>query len=88
MNCGRGMQQQQLNVRLSKVFHLAGRANVEAIGEVFNLFNNINPSNFRARVVVPSTGVADSTLLQPTTFSGDFRRPEQREGQIGFRLSF
>ncbi len=88
VNCGRGMQQQQLNVRLSKVFHLAGRANVEAIGEVFNLFNNINPSNFRARVVVPSTGVADSTLLQPTTFSGDFRRPEQREGQIGFRLSF
>jgi len=88
VNCGRGMSQQQTNVRVAKVFRLGGRANVEAIGEVFNLFNNINPSNFRARVVVPSTGAPDATLLQPTTFSGDFRRPEQRVGQIGFRLSF
>jgi len=46
VNCGRGMSQQQTNVRVAKVFRLGGRANVEAIGEVFNLFNNINPSNF------------------------------------------
>jgi hypothetical protein len=38
--------------------------------------------------VVPSTGAADTTLLQPTSFSGDFRRPEQRVGQIGVRFSF
>jgi carboxypeptidase family protein/TonB-dependent receptor-like protein len=88
VNCGRGMSQQQTNVRLSKVFHMTGRANVEAIGEVFNLFNNVNASAFRARVVVPSTGAADATLLQPTNFSGDFRRPEQRVGQLGLRFSF
>src|SRR5581483_3649640 len=67
---------------------LCGRANVEAIGEVFNLFNTINPSGFRARVNVPTTGAPDPNLLQPTTFSGDAQRPEQRVGQIGFRFSF
>jgi hypothetical protein len=88
INCGRGMAQQQLNVRFSKVFHLGGRANVEAIGEVFNLFNSINPSGFRARVIVPTTGLPDPALLQPTTYSGDAQRPEQRVGQIGFRFTF
>src|SRR5262249_61761108 len=75
VNCGRGYYQTQTNLRLSKVFHLGGRTNVEAIGEIFNLFNSINPSGFRTRVIVPTTGVADATLLQPTTYSGDFRRP-------------
>ena len=88
VNCGRGYYQTQTNVRLSKVFNLGGRAHVEAIGEIFNLFNNINPSGFRARVIVPATGAADPTLLQPTTYSGDFRRPEQRVGQLGLRFTF
>ncbi len=88
INCGRGMAQQQLNLRVSKVFRLGGRANVEAIGEVFNLFNTINPSGFRAREIVPSTGLPDPALLQPTTYSGDAQRPEQRVGQIGFRFTF
>ena len=88
VNCGRGWSQTQTNVRLSKLFHLGGRANIEAIGEVFNLFNAINPSGFRARVIVPGTGVADPNLLQPATYSGDFRRPEQRVGQLGVRFTF
>jgi len=88
INCGRGMAQQQLNLRVSKVFRLKGRANIEAIGEVFNLFNTINPSGFRARVIVPTTGLPDPNLLQPTTYSGDAQRPEQRVGQLGFRFSF
>ena len=50
VNCGRGWSQTQMNIRLSKVFRLGGRARIEAIGEVFNLFNAINPSGFRARV--------------------------------------
>jgi hypothetical protein len=82
------MAQQQLNLRVSKRFHLAGRASIEAIGEVFNLFNSINPSGFRARLVVPTTGKPDPTLLQPANFSGDAQRPEQRVGQIGFRFAF
>jgi hypothetical protein len=88
VNCGRGYYQTQTNVRLSKLFHLGGRANVEAIGEIFNLFNNINPSGFRARVIVPASGAPDATLLQPATYSGDFRRPEQRVGQLGLRFTF
>ncbi|HET6955868.1 MAG TPA: TonB-dependent receptor [Vicinamibacterales bacterium] len=88
VNCGRGYYQTQTNLRLSKVFNLGGRAHVEAIGEIFNLFNNINPSGFRTRVIVPATGVADPNLLQPATYSGDFRRPEQRVGQLGLRFTF
>jgi hypothetical protein len=88
VNCGRGFHQTQTNVRVSKSFNLGSKARVEAIGEIFNLFNAINPSGFRARVIVPSTGAADPNLLEPTTFSGDFRRPEQRVGQLGFRFTF
>jgi hypothetical protein len=88
VNCGRGMPQHQFNMRVAKVFNLGGSARVEAMGEVFNLFNSVNPSGFRTRVTVPTTGLPDATLLQPTTYSGDFRRPEQRVGQIGLRFSF
>ena len=88
VNCGRGYFQTQTNLRVSKLFRLGGHANVTAIGEVFNLFNAINPSNFRARVIVPASGAADPNLLEPTTYSGDFRRPEQRVGQLGIRFSF
>jgi hypothetical protein len=88
VNCGRGMSQTQTNLRLSKVFNLGGRAHVEAIGEIFNLFNNINPSGFRARVNLPGTTTPDPNLLEPTTYSGDFRRPEQRVGQLGLRFTF
>ena len=80
------MSQQQLNLRVSKSFALGGRARVEAFGVIFNLFNSVNPSGFRARVTVPTTGLPDPNLLQPTTFSGDAQRPEQRVGQIGFRF--
>ena len=88
INCGRGMAQQQLNLRVSKPFPIMGRARIEAIGEFFNLFNSVNPSGFRARVNVPTTGAPDPNLLQPTTFSGDAQRPEQRVFQLGFRFSF
>jgi carboxypeptidase family protein len=88
VNCGRGFAQTQTNVRVSKIFRLGGRANIEAIGEVFNLFNAINPSGFRARVVLPNNGNPDPNLLEPTSYSGDFRRPEQRVGQLGLRFTF
>ena len=88
VNCGRGMPQQQMNIRVAKVFNVGSRMRLEAIGEMFNLFNSINPSGFRPRVIVPTTGAADATLLQPTSYSGDFRRPEQRVGQLGLRFTF
>jgi Carboxypeptidase regulatory-like domain/TonB dependent receptor len=88
VNCGRGMSQQQMNIRVSKVFNLGSRMRAEAIGELFNVFNSINPSVFNTRYIVPSSGALDTTFLQPTTYSGDFRRPEQRVGQIGLRFTF
>jgi hypothetical protein len=26
--------------------------------------------------------------MQPTAFAGDFQQPEQRVGQVGFRITF
>src|SRR5206468_3249825 len=46
INCGRGTYSSQLNLRVSKSFRLTGTARVEAIAEVFNLFNATNPSVF------------------------------------------
>jgi hypothetical protein len=94
INCGRGAAFSQLNIRVSRTFPLFGHANVEAIGEVFNLFNAINPANIESTIssVVQTVrlvgGVANPTYMQPTRFAGDFQQPEQRVGQIGFRFTF
>jgi hypothetical protein len=80
-NCGRGAWRTQMNLRVSYAFPLGGRARLEAIGEVFNLFNAENPSTF-------VTNQTSSRFMQPNEFSGDFQNPEQRVGQIGFRFSF
>jgi hypothetical protein len=92
-NCGRGAWFNQVNVRVSKGFPLgSSRARIEAIGEVFNLFNSSNPSGFNpggaATPRLLGTGAANPNFLQPTAFAGDFQQPEQRVGQIGFRFSF
>ena len=29
-----------------------------------------------------------ASFMQPTAFAGDFQQPEQRVGQVGFRLTF
>jgi hypothetical protein len=89
-NCGRGYRFQQLNVRVSKTFSLRGSMRIEAIGEVFNLFNTENPGGFVTRRYTGSieSPVANATFMQPTTFAGDFRQSEQRIGQIGFRFTF
>ena len=94
INCGRGAAFSQLNLRVARTFHVGGRANVEAIGEIFNLFNAINPANFE-RVVSSVTqtvrlvgGAPNPNFMQPSRFAGDFQQPEQRVGQIGFRFSF
>jgi len=94
INCGRGAAFSQLNLRVSKSFHLFGRSSVEAIGEIFNLFNAINPNNFERTVsnVVQTVrlvgGTANPNYMQPSRFAGDFQQPEQRVGQIGFRFTF
>jgi hypothetical protein len=86
--CGRGAGFSQMNLRVSKVFGVGPRMKVEAIGEVFNLFNAINPADFNTRVTNPTTGARDANLLKPKAFAGDFQQPEQRVGQLGFRVTF
>jgi hypothetical protein len=94
INCGRGAAFSQLNLRVSRAFHLGGHASVEAIAEVFNVFNAINPNNFESTIsgVMQTVrlvgGVANPGYMQPTRFAGDFQQPEQRVGQIGFRFTF
>jgi len=94
INCGRGAAFSQLNIRVSRTFHLGGHANVEAIGEIFNVFDAINPNNFERTVsnVVQTVrlvgGAPSASYMQPSRFAGDFQQPEQRVGQIGFRFTF
>jgi hypothetical protein len=90
INCGRGAALTSVSLRVSKSFRLMGTARVEAIGEVFNLFNALNPGGF---IVTRYTGTvtaktANADFLRPTVYSGDFQQPEQRIGQIGFRFTF
>jgi hypothetical protein len=90
INCGRGASFSQLNLRVSKSFRLRNNLRVEAIGEVFNLLNAKNPEGFRnpTQQINPATGQPDPAFMQPTAFAGDFQQPEQRVGQIGFRIVF
>jgi hypothetical protein len=90
INCGRGTSFSQLNLRVSKSFRLVGTARVEAIGEIFNLFNAINPSVFSGRRFTGTVAnpLPNPDFLRPTVYAGDFRQGEQRVGQIGFRFSF
>jgi hypothetical protein len=76
---------------VSKAFRLIGQSRIEAIAEVFNLFNAKNPSTFGSpttRRFLGSTSDPNPDFLRPTEYSGDFQNPEQRVGQIGFRFTF
>jgi Carboxypeptidase regulatory-like domain/TonB dependent receptor-like, beta-barrel len=90
INCGRGTSQSQMNLRVSKSFHLAGSARVEAIGEIFNLFNAINPGVFNPQRFIGTFAnpQPNPDFMRPTVYAGDFRQGEQRVGQIGLRFTF
>jgi hypothetical protein len=90
INCGRGTYLTQLNLRVSKSFPLVGKARVEAIGEVFNAFNAINPSVFNPQRFVGTIAnpLPNADFMRPTVYAGDFRQGEQRVGQIGLRFTF
>ena len=66
---------------------MTGRARVEGIAEIFNVFNALNPA-FPLTSQRLANGVQRAAFMQPTAFAGDFQQPEQRVGQIGFRFSF
>jgi hypothetical protein len=88
-NCSRGAGRTQFNLRGSKTFMIRN-VRIEAIAEVFNMFNALNPNNFitTRRIGTINSNSANPNFMQPREFSGDFQNPEQRVGQIGFRVSF
>jgi hypothetical protein len=90
INCGRGTSFSQLNLRVSKSFRVVGTARIEAIGEVFNVFNAINPSVFNPQRFLGTFAnpTPNPDFMRPTVYAGDFRQGEQRVGQIGFRFTF
>jgi hypothetical protein len=67
-------------------FRLYQNMRLEAIGEIFNLFNAKNPNTFVTQRI--TSGAPNPNFLRPSEYSGDFQNPEQRVGQIGFRFSF
>lgn len=90
VNCSRRAPFSQVNVRISKGFD-AGPARVEAIAEVFNLFNAVNPflnptqQRFTGSAANP---IPNPLFMQPAGYAGDVGQAEQRVGQIGFRVTF
>ena len=89
VNCSRRAPFSQLNLRLSKGFRLGATARVEAIAEVFNLFNAKNPAlPLTSQRVNATTGAVQASFMQPVAYAGDFQQPEQRVGQVGFRIAF
>jgi Carboxypeptidase regulatory-like domain/TonB dependent receptor len=80
-NSGRGSDFLQLDLRVSKRFSLGSRARAELIAEMFNVTNDTNPGSYVGNM-------RSATFGQATTFSGDFRRGEQRIAQLGLRLEF
>ena len=89
-NCGRGAKRTQFNLRGSKRFTIHGSMAVEAIAEVFNLFNAKNPNTFTTTRLVGSLDAnsPNPNFMRPQEYAGDFQNPEQRVGQIGFRFIF
>ena len=83
VNCSRRAPFSQLNLRVSRSFRLSGSARIEAIAEVFNLFNAKNPF-----IPLQTLRVNNAAFMQPAAYAGDVGQPEQRVGQIGFRLAF
>ena len=88
VNCSRRAPFSQLNLRVSRTFHIGGSARAEAIAEVFNLFNAKNPFIPVNSRRLSAGGAPLSSFMQPTAFAGDFQQPEQRVGQVGFRITF
>jgi hypothetical protein len=88
VNCSRRAPFSQLNLRVSRSFNLRGMARIEAIAEVFNLLNAANPFIPLTSRRLVNASTPNAGFMQPTAFAGDSQQPEQRVGQIGFRLTF
>jgi hypothetical protein len=82
INFGKGANFFQMDLRFSKFFNLPREfGKIETIFEMYNLFNNINPTSYQGN----ATG---SNFGHPTAFAGDPLQGEARLIQLGVRFSF
>jgi hypothetical protein len=89
VNCSRRAPFSQMNLRVSRSFRLMGSARIEAIGEVFNVFNAKNPFIPNSTTHLNGSGTQQlTTFMQPTAFAGDTGQGEQRIAQFGARFTF
>jgi hypothetical protein len=89
VNCSRRAGFSQVNLRVSRGFRVA-KTRIEAIAEVFNLFNAKNPTHNllqNASQMQPVNGTP-AQFMVPSGYAGDVGQPEQRVGQVGFRFTF
>ncbi|HEV8632051.1 MAG TPA: TonB-dependent receptor, partial [Thermoanaerobaculia bacterium] len=84
VNTLRGHSFQQLDVRLARDFRFGGEVGVELLAEMFNVFNEKNPSSFHFRF----NSAGQQIVFEPTSFSGDPGQGEQRLIQLGARVHF
>ena len=76
-----GTTYQRLDLRLSKDIGLPGRAKIQLIGELFNVFNHNNYTAFFTQLSATSAATT-ARFGQPSTAS------IARQGQVGFRASW
>jgi outer membrane receptor protein involved in Fe transport len=88
VSCSRRASFSQMNLRVSRAFPLGLGVRIEAIAEIFNLFNAKNPSLPPSQRRMTNPTKPNPDFMQPTAYAGDVGQPEQRVGQIGFRITF
>ena len=76
------------NLRGSKELKFGAARRLSIDVDVFNVLNAKNPFINVTTRRLSSTGAPLSPFMQPAAYAGDFGQPEQRVGQIGFRLTF
>jgi len=82
INSGIGANFFQADLRVSKFFTMPREfGRIEAIFEMYNVFNNINPASYQGNELGNDFG-------QPTAFAGDPLQGEARLIQLGVRYSF
>ena len=83
VNSARDARFSQLDFRLSKTFNI-GNVGLELIAEVFNVFNETNPSSY----TLTFNAAGQPTGNKPTAYAGDPLQGEQRLAQLGVRIRF
>jgi len=88
VSCSRRAGFSQMNLRVSRAFPIARGVRIEAIAEIFNVFNAKNPALALSQRRLNGPNTPNPQFMQPTAYAGDVGQPEQRVGQVGFRITF